>query len=170
MKAGPMQSYIQNSAVFPSPTGKVHVRAYMKWDAAIPDGHTAFVTLGQNDDVGRDLRFGSQAKSLHFNAPQPGDGLSPNPFEYPMCSTCYAPPVGEWVCVELMFDWTNRVAALWVGEEEKFRATDVNYHSGGTPTWPEPPSVLRIGHEAFGGDAPVTYDDLAIGYDTIGCE
>jgi hypothetical protein len=167
-------SFLVNSDVLPTPTGKIYVRSYMRWNEGVPESHTSYISLsGLTTDESQEMRFGGQHLVLNFNASM-GDGLAPDPFEYPSCPTCVAPPVGKWTCVEVMFDYENEVATAWMddGTGEKSFVVDDPSDFHATSTWPATVDALKIGYWAIGGATQtIWYDDIAVRYDErVGCQ
>lgn len=167
-KASGQIAYLQTEAVVAGASGKIYVRAHMKLNEAVPENHVGYIALGDASES-NDMRFGGQKGSFHFNSAQ-GDGLAPDPYEYPSCADCYAPEPNQWFCVEVLFDWQNQVASYWIDGELKYTADEgTDFHSG-SATWPTAPTQIRIGERQWGGVNTVWYDDVAIGYEPIGCD
>jgi hypothetical protein len=168
-------SFLVNTDVLAaSTTGKVYVRAFMRWNEAVPQSHTSYMSIAASaTDENAEMRFGGQEFVLNFNASQ-GDGLAPSPWEQPSCATCVTPPVGAWVCTEIMFDYTNELATAWIKDEsgEKTFAVDSPSDFHAASTWPATVSALKIGYWAIGGATQtIWYDDIAVRYDDrVGCE
>ncbi len=167
-------AFLVNTDVLPAPAGKLYVRSYMRWNEGVPKAHNSYISVAASaTDEQDELRFGGQEEVLNFNAAR-GDGLAPNPYEYPSCQTCVAAPVGAWVCVEIMFDYANQVATAWLDDgvtPREFTVDDPSdFHSAGSQ-WPANVTALKIGHWAIGGAAQtIWYDDIKVGYERIGCE
>ncbi len=169
------EAYLVNGDVLPAPGGKIYVRAYMKVAAAVPEGHVAYMAISPTaGSEGGELRFGGQKGMFHFNA-EIGDGLAPDPYEYPSCTECVtAPTVGEWFCAEVMFDYTSQIATTWIdgglptGKEFTLDEPG-DFHSSGT--WPSTAEELKIGLKDIGGTGTtVYYDDVRVGYERLGCD
>ena len=71
-----------------------------------------------------------------------------------------------------MLHSANQVATAWVGEgatQKEFTLDDPSdFHSSGI--WPTTGEELKIGFRAWGGANTVWYDDVAVGYERIGCQ
>jgi hypothetical protein len=162
-------AYLVNSAVVMAATGALYVRAYMKLGEAVSSNHVGYITLSGGVNMeGNEMRFGGQNGQLHFNE-STGDGLAPDPFEYPECTECITLTPGEWTCVEVMFDYDSQVATAWVGDESFTADEATDFHSGSV-TWPSAPSEIKIGFRAWGGENTIWYDDVAVAYQRIGCQ
>lgn len=162
-------AYLVNSDVVMAASGVLYVRAWMKLGEEVSSNHVGYITLSGGINMETDeMRFGGQNGQLHFNE-SAGDGLAPDPFEYPECTECVTLTPNQWTCVEVMFDYQNQVATAWVGDES-FTADEASDFHSGTVTWPATPSEIKIGFRAWGGENTVWYDDVAVAYDRIGCE
>ena len=157
-----------NDSVFPLPSGVVHFRVWMRFTNADWAGHNAFVASSPGQES-QEVRFGGQNNAYHANLAADGDGLSPDPFEYPECPRCVAPVADEWKCLRGKFDFTGQAAELYVGDELAVDSAADGWHSG-NGTFPQNPTRIGFGWALYGAQAnTVYYDDLAIGYEPIPC-
>lgn len=158
-----------NESVFPLPSGVVYFRVWMRFTNANWSGHNAFVASSPGQES-QEVRFGGQNNAYHANLAAAGDGLSPDPFEYPECPRCVAPVADEWKCLRGKFDFTGQAAELYVGDELAVDSAADGWHSG-DGTFPQNPTRIGFGWALYGAEAnTVYYDDLAIGYEPIACE
>lgn len=159
-------AYLVNTSALPAPAGKIYVRAFVKWNESVPEGHVGYVALSKNvNDENNEIRFGGQHKFMPFNS-VPSDKNVPDPWSNP-CPECVAPTVGEWTCVEVMFDTANGAASAWVGDNTEVSVTQAEIPD----TFPSPGAELKIGFRSWNGDAQkLWYDDIKVGYDRIGCD
>jgi Cip1-like, core domain len=159
-----------NTGVFPLPAGVIHFRVFMRFTDANWMQHVGFVEASPGQES-QEVRFGGQADAYHANLAADGDGLSPNPFEYPSCMMCVAPVANEWACLRGMFDFPNNRAQLYVNDALAVDANEqADWHSG-TGMLPQNPTEIGFGWAMYGGvQNTVYYDNLAIGYDPIPCQ
>lgn len=161
-------AFLMNTSVFPLPQGIVHFRTWMKYQDANWENHITFIESAEPGDQGAEVRLGGQAGFYHANL-SVGDGLSPNPFVE--CPLCVAPVANQWICIEGMFDSASSRVQLWVDGTLAVDVEDENDWHSGPATLPTTLSRLDFGWESYGAIGnTVYYDDVAIGYERIGCE
>ncbi len=159
-----------NESAFPLPSGVVYFRVWMRFSNADWSNHSAFVEASPGGDESQEVRFGGQNNAYNANLAADGDGLSPDPFEYPECSRCVAPVADQWQCVQGKLDFANNAAELSVGGALAVDSASDGWHSG-TGMFPRDPTQLGFGWALYGAMAnTVYYDDLAIGYEPIACD
>jgi hypothetical protein len=162
----------------PPASGAIYYRAWARFtngaaSTATWTPHVTFIEAGgllDNGDVdqGDEARLGAMAGKLAANLSQ-GDGLSPNPFTMP-CALCSNPPAsGNWVCLEGLFDVTNKKIAAWLDGVQVVKADSAaDWHAAST--YPMALERVGFGWEAYGSVAnTVYYDDIALGSERIGC-
>lgn len=158
-----------NTTVFPLPTGVVHFRVWMRFSSAAWQNHIGFVAAGPGTED-QEVRFGGQENAYHANLAADGDGVTPNPWEYPECSLCLAPVANQWTCVRGKFDFINDAVQLYVGDVLAVDADSPESWHAGSGTLPKSPTQLGFGWAIYGGMSnTVFYDDIAIGYEPIDC-
>jgi hypothetical protein len=159
-------AFFVNTSVFPAEN--VYFRAWLKYQDANWEGHVTFIESGT--DQSTEVRLGGQAGFYHANLSADGDGLSPNPFVE--CALCTAPTANQWVCVEGRFDFMTNTVQAWVdGSPAVDAAESSDWHSG-NGMLPQDATRIAFGWESYGGGVGNTifYDDVAIGYERLGCE
>jgi hypothetical protein len=163
----------------PPAGGAVYYRAWARFAIGASstttwEPHTTFIESGGLDasgqvDQGDEVRLGGMHSVLAANLSQ-GDGLSPNPWSVP-CPLCTAPPAADtWVCIEGVFDVANQKVQAWLdGKEIVNAAMASDWHSNST--YPQALERIGFGWEAYGSvPNTVYYDDVAVGYERIGCD
>lgn len=159
-----------NTSAFPLPNGVIHFRVWMRFTSADWANHVAFVAASPGAES-QEVRFGGQNNAYHANLAADGDGLSPDPFEYPECPLCVAPVANQWACLRGKLDFANSDAELYVNETLAVDARDADDWHSGTGTLPQSPTQIGFGWAIYGGAMnTVYYDDLAIAYEPIPCE
>lgn len=159
-----------NKTVFPLPNGVLHFRVWMRFTSADWENHIAFVAASPGSQD-QEVRFGGQANAYHANLAADGDGLSPDPFEYPSCALCLAPVADQWACLRGKLDFSNSDAQLYVDDTLAVDAQDASDWHAGTGMLPQDPTQIGFGWAIYGGAMnTVYYDDIAIGYEPIPCE
>lgn len=159
-----------NTSVFPLPAGVVYFRAWMRFDSAEWMNHVGFVAASPGEES-QEVRFGGQQNAYNANLASDGDGLSPNPWAQPACELCLAPVPNEWACVRGKLDFANNAVQLYVGDTLAVDADAPEDWHAGTGKLPQSPTQLGFGWAVYGGASnTVYYDDIAIGYEPIGCE
>jgi hypothetical protein len=130
----------------------------------------AFV-VGSSGEESHEVRFGGQQNAYNANLANDGDGVTPNPWAFPECEMCLAPVANEWACVRGKMDFANNALQLYVGETLAVDADSAEDWHAGMGTLPQDVVQLGFGWAIYGGTAnTVYYDDIAIGYEPIGCE
>lgn len=166
------QAFLTNTSAFPTTTGAVYFRARVKYLADTWEGHITFIESGTNVDPngGGEVRFGGQAGYYHANLSDDGDGLSPDPFEYPSCGTCVAPVANEWHCLAGGFDPAANTATLAVNGVTAVDASSADDWHSGSGVLPQDLVRLSFGWEIYGGIANTIYfDDIAISDQPLSC-
>jgi hypothetical protein len=162
-----------NTSAFPLPNGVIHFRVWMYFVNGDWANHIGFVASSPGSE-GQEVRFGGQANAYHANLAADGDGLSPDPFQYPSCTRCVAPVPNQWACLRGMFDFPGNRARLYVNEQLAVDAEQdsvKNDWHAGTGTLPQNPTEIAFGWALYGGvQNTVYYDDLALGYEPMPCE
>lgn len=159
-----------NESAFPLPSGVIYFRVWMRFTDANWANHNAFVASSPGGQESQEVRFGGQNNAYNANLAADGDGLSPDPFEYPSCERCVAPVADEWKCLRGKFDFTGNTAELYVGDALAVDSATDGWHSG-SGTFPQDPTQIGFGWALYGANAnTVYYDDLALGYEPIACE
>lgn len=162
----------------PPPSGAIYYRAWARFGNGAASTttwqpHITFVEAGgllDNGDVdqGDEARLGGMAGKISANLSQ-GDGLSPSPWAMP-CAPCADPPAsGKWVCVEGLFDGTNKKLAAWIDGVQVVKADGPSdWHAAST--YPAAFERIGFGWEAYGSVAnTVYYDDIAVSNERINC-
>lgn len=162
----------------PPASGALYFRAWARFgngaaSTSTWQPHVTFVEAGglQADgqvDQSDEVRLGGQNGKIAANLSS-GDGLSPNPYNTP-CTPCTEPPKSnEWVCVEGLFDVTNKKVSAWLDDTQVVKAEmPSDWHAASM--YPAALKRIGFGWEAYGGvPNTVYYDDIAISTERIHC-
>jgi len=163
---------VGNSTAFKAVGNVVYGRYYVRFETALPAGHTAFMIFPDMMS-GHSLRMGGQNSALQWNR-QSDDATLPSQSPAGIALS-KVPPVGAWMCLEFMIDQAQGFISTWV---------DGNLVAGlvadGTPTadvdmaWGTAykPSLtgFNIGWQNYGAGAMnLWFDDVALSATRIGC-
>jgi len=163
---------VGNSTAFKAIGNVVYGRYYVRFETALPAGHTAFMIFPDMMS-GHSLRMGGQNSALQWNR-QSDDATLPSQSPAGIALS-KVPPVGAWMCLEFMIDQAQGFISTWV---------DGNLVSGlvadGMPTadvdmaWGTAykPSLtgFNIGWQNYGAGAMnLWFDDVALSATRIGC-
>lgn len=152
----------------------VYGRYYVRLEAALPDGHTAFMAFRDEALGGKALRFGGQNKALQWNR-QSDDATLPE--QSPMgIGLSKALVAGEWTCVEFMIDQKQGSISTWVkgalitGLVADAAPTPDVDAAWGTTYRPKLTS-FNLGWQNYGaGPMTLWFDDVALSAARIGCD
>ena len=159
-----------NKSIFPLPDGVVYFRTWMRFDSADWMNHVGFVAASPGEES-QEVRFGGQQNAYNANLAADGDGVTPNPWASPECTMCLTPVPNEWACVRGKLDFTNNALQLYVGDTLAVDADAPEDWHAGTGKLQQGTTQLGFGWAVYGGTSnTVYYDDIAIGYEPIGCE
>jgi hypothetical protein len=157
---------LHDTSILPAPNGRFFVRAFIRMEQPLTDGHNTFFVadLQATPGGGNAARVGEQFDMLmmtvagdahaylsnqnHFNDGLPGVQFTP----------------GAWTCIETLFDAPHTEIDVWVDGHE---VPDMHPTNITQDTY----DVLHFGFEKYAG--PVTdiwYDDIAVGTERIGCD
>lgn len=163
---------VGNSTAFKAIGNVVYGRYYVRFETALPAGHTAFMIFPDTMS-GHSLRMGGQNSALQWNR-QSDDATLPSQSPAGIALS-KVPPVGAWMCLEFMIDQAQGFISTWV---------DGNLVTGlvadGMPTadvdmaWGTAykPSLtgFNIGWQNYGaGPMNLWFDDVALSATRIGC-
>jgi hypothetical protein len=168
--------FIANTAVLPSLGDIAYGRFFVRFNEALGDGHTTFLTMKDAADGNKDLRMGGQAKILMWN--RESDDATLPALSPAGIAKSLQPAAQAWLCIEFMVDAKNGFLQTWVD------GTEVEgLHIDGTPTpdvdqqwlnakpgWKPSPVDLKLGWESYAGQAiTLWFDDVALASERVGC-
>jgi hypothetical protein len=150
----------------------VYGRYYVRFETALPNGHTAFMIF-PDQMSGHSLRMGGQNSALQWNR-QSDDATLPSQSPAGIAMS-KVPPVGDWVCLEFMIDQAQGLISTWVdGNQVAGLVADATPtpdvdSAWGTAYRPKLTS-FNIGWQNYGAGAMnLWFDDVALSATRIGC-
>ncbi|HEY3592981.1 MAG TPA: hypothetical protein VGL13_03880 [Polyangiaceae bacterium] len=157
----------KGAPLFPAPGNRFFGRVYLRLAAAQPTGHVIWIEAGSVTNDVAETRIGSNIGQLDINR-FPGDTEQRAP--------AGKIGAGEWHCFEFMFDGGGNDARVWLDSTELTDLHVTNWvapnQANGNNTspilnWAPSYDAVRLGWELSG--AEVWFDDVAFGYDRLGC-
>jgi hypothetical protein len=180
----PDRLYLRNSSVIGTLGPVVHVRYYVRFNAALAQGHAAMIvthpTAVDQYSQSNELRFGGQDSVYHWNTDSDAANIpdvSPNGD-----AASFKPVAATWYCVELVINTTNGHLSVSIdgndipGLDEDGVATaniDQSWISSGTTSLSRYTALadFNFGWQSYGGGAmTLWYDDVALSASPIGCQ
>jgi hypothetical protein len=164
---------VGNAAAFKAIGNVVYGRYYVRFEAALTDGHVAFMAFPDDSQAGKALRMGGQNKALQWNRQSDDATL---PAQSPAgIALSKVPPVADWMCLEFMIDQAQGLISTWVdgtlvtGLVADASPTPDIDSQWGTAYKPELTS-FNIGWQNYGsGPMNLWFDDVALSATRIGC-
>ncbi|HTA87948.1 MAG TPA: hypothetical protein VK745_00180 [Polyangiaceae bacterium] len=163
---------IGNAAAFKAIGNVVYGRYYVRFETALPMGHTAFMIF-PDQMSGHALRMGGQNMALQWNR-QSDDATLPaqSPAGIAMSKV---PPVGDWMCLEFMIDQAQGLISTWADGTlvaglvaDATPTADVDMQWG--TTYRPNLTSFNIGWQNYGAGAMnLWFDDVALSATRIGC-
>ncbi len=166
--------FAQLAGVDTMPGDDLYVRFWIYHDTPLPGGHTAFLTMQDENDGGKDLRMGGQNSVLQWNREADDATI---PVQSPAgTSLVPALPVNQWNCLEIYVDQANGELQVWLDEVElegmkRDNTPTADIDSQWASGWIPDISNLRLGWEDYGGGPDTLwFDDVIVDTTAIGCE
>ncbi|HWZ88942.1 MAG TPA: hypothetical protein VNW92_08830, partial [Polyangiaceae bacterium] len=150
----------------------VYGRYYVRFETALPAGHTAFMIFPDLMS-GHALRMGGQNSALQWNRQSDDATL---PAQSPAgIALSKVPPVGAWMCLEFMIDQAQGLISTWVdGDQVAGLVADATPTPDVDSAWGTAykPSLtgFNVGWQNYGaGPMNLWFDDVALSATRIGC-
>ncbi len=164
---------VGNSAAFKALGNVVYGRYYVRFETALPAGHTAFMIFPDTMN-GHALRMGGQNSALQWNR-QSDDATLPSQSPAGIALS-KPPPVATWTCLEFMIDQTQGLITTWLDDTlvtglvaDATPTADVDM-AWGTAYKPALTGV-NIGWQNYGaGPMTLWFDDFALSSTRIHCQ
>lgn len=163
---------VGNATAFSAIGNVVYGRYYVRFETALPAGHTAFMIF-PDQMSGHSLRMGGQNSALQWNR-QSDDATLPSQSPVGIAMS-QVPPVGGWMCLEFMIDQAQGLISTWVdGNQVAGLVADATPtpdvdSAWGTAYRPKLTS-FNIGWQNYGAGAMnLWFDDVALSATRIGC-
>jgi hypothetical protein len=154
------------------------VRFWIRHTTALPTGHVTFLAMNNAAGGNTDLRLGGQNGMLMWNR-QSDDATLPD--QSPAGVAQSVPlPVNVWTCVEFSVSGATGQIQTWVNgsavpglTENGVPVQNVSdqWLAGSGANWRPSLTDLKLGWESYGNGGPDTlsFDDVALGTNRIGC-
>lgn len=150
------------------------IRFFVRFDAALGDGHTTFLAMRDARD-GKDLRMGGQNRVLMFN--READDATLPAMSPAGTAKSVAPRIRTWTCVEAAMDSIAKTIRTWVDGAvvdgmvvDGAPTPDVDEAWLRDTAWSPDLVDARFGWESYAGQADTLwFDDVAIGDARFGC-
>jgi len=163
---------VGNAAAFKALGNVVYGRYFVRFETALPPGHTAFMIFPDSNI--KSLRMGGQNSAFQWNR-QSDDATLPSQSPAGIALS-KVPPVGMWTCLEFMIDQTQGLISTWVDDNlvdglvaDATPTADVDM-AWGSAYKPALTSV-NIGWQNYGGGAMnLWFDDFALSATRIHCQ
>lgn len=163
---------VGNSAAFKALGNIVYGRYYVRFETALPAGHTAFMIF---PDTGiKSLRVGGQNSALQWNR-QSDDATLPSQSPAGIALS-KVPPVATWMCLEFMVDQAKGLISTWVdgtliqglvADATPTADVDMAWGSAYKPML----TGVNIGWQNYGAGAMnLWFDDFALSTSRINCQ
>lgn len=167
--------FIAHSAALPSIGPVVHGRVFVRFEAALGQGHVTFMALKDDADGGKDLRMGGQSEIFMWN--RESDDATLPALSPAGIAESTAPTPGAWTCVEFKIDGPLGELTTWVDgvEVPGLRVDgeptpDIDQPWKNKPDWKPALADFKLGWESYAGQTITLYlDDVALAADRIGC-
>ncbi|MEP7050105.1 MAG: hydrolase [Pseudomonadota bacterium] len=164
---------VGNSAAFKAVGSVVYGRYFVRFETALPAGHTAFMIF-PDAMTGHALRMGGQNSALQWNR-QADDATLPaqSPAGVALSK---APPVATWMCLEFMIDQAQGLISTWVDDTlvtglvaDATPTADVDMQWGAA--YKPALTGVNIGWQNYGaGPMNLWFDDFALSSTRIHCQ
>jgi hypothetical protein len=163
---------VGNAAAFAAIGNIVYGRYWVRFETALPAGHTAFMIF-PDQMSGHALRMGGQNSALQWNR-QSDDATLPSQSPTGIALS-KVPPVGDWMCLEFMIDQAQGLISTWVGGDlvaglvaDATPTADVDMAWG--QTYRPKLTSFNLGWQNYGAGAlNLWFDDVALSSTRIGC-
>jgi hypothetical protein len=163
---------VGNSTAFKALGNVVYGRYYVRFETALPAGHTAFMIF---PDTGiKSLRMGGQNAALQWNR-QSDDATLPSQSPAGIALS-KVPPVATWMCLEFMVDQAKGLISTWVdgtlipglvADATPTADVDMAWGSAYKPML----TGVNIGWQNYGAGAMnLWFDDFALSSSRINCQ
>jgi hypothetical protein len=164
---------VGNSTAFKALGNVVYGRYYVRFETALPAGHTAFMIFPDMTPK-HDLRMGGQNSALQWNRESDDATL---PSQSPVgISLSKVPPVATWMCLEFMIDQAQGLISTWVdgtlvnglvADATPTADVDMAWGSAYKPML----TGINIGWQNYGaGPMNLWFDDFALSATRINCQ
>lgn len=150
-------------------------RVFVRFGAALGDGHVTFATMRDTADGNRDLRLGGQSRIMMWNR-ESDDATLPE-LSPTGIARSLAPAVDRWLCVEFHVDMAAGALQTWVDgapvegltvDATPTADTDAQWLRRGA--WRPRLTDVKFGWESYAGQSmTLWFDDVALGPRRIGC-
>ncbi|MEO7037017.1 MAG: hydrolase [Polyangiaceae bacterium] len=164
---------VGNTAAFKALGNVIYGRYYVRFETALPDGHTAFMIF-PDATSGHALRMGGQNSALQWNR-QSDDATLPSQSPAGIALS-KVPPVALWTCLEFMIDQTQGLISTWVdGTLVQGLVADATPTADVDMAWGNAykPALtgVNIGWQNYGaGPMNLWFDDFALSSTRINCQ
>ncbi|MBL9105709.1 MAG: hypothetical protein JNL82_32605 [Myxococcales bacterium] len=168
--------FIANTSAIEQIGPVVYGRLWLRFGAALGQGHVTFLTLRDSaDSGGKDLRMGGQSEIFMWNR-ESDDATLPalSPAGIAMSG---APTPGQWTCVEFMIDEAQGLLSTWVDgnavpglavDADPTPDADQQWHN--KPMWRPTLADFKVGWESYAGQTMTLHvDDVALADQRVGC-
>ena len=163
---------VGNATAFAAIGSVVYGRYYVRFETALPAGHTAFMIF-PDQTAGHSLRMGGQNSALQWNR-QADDATLPSQSPAGIAMS-KVPPVGDWMCLEFMIDQAQGLISTWadgtlvpglVADATPTADVDMAWGQAYRPML----TSFNIGWQNYGAGAMnLWFDDVALSSTRIGC-
>ena len=163
---------VGNSAAFKAIGNVVYGRYFVRFETALPAGHTAFMIFPDAVN-GHALRMGGQNSALQWNRQSDDATL---PAQSPVgIGLSKVPPVATWMCLEFMIDQAQGLISTWVdgtlvtglvADATPTPDVDSAWGTAYKPTL----TGINLGWQNYGaGPMNLWFDDFALSATRINC-
>ncbi|WP_434415500.1 cellulose-binding protein [Nannocystis pusilla] len=169
--------FVANTEAIAAIGPQVYGRLWVRFEAALGQGHVTFLTLRDSaDGGGKDLRMGGQSTILMWN--RESDDATLPALSPAGIALSVAPTPGAWTCVEFLLDSAAPGLTTWIDGTEVpglvidgEPTPDVDQQWLGKPDWQPSLVDFKLGWESYGGQTMTLYfDDVALAGERIGCD
>ncbi len=163
---------VGNSTAFAALGNVVYGRYFVRFETALPPGHTAFMIFPDTNT--KSLRMGGQNSALQWNR-QSDDATLPSQSPAGIALS-KVPPVAAWTCIEFMIDQSQGLISTWVDDTlvsglvaDATPTPDVDMAWGSA--YKPALTGVNIGWQNYGGGAMnLWFDDFALSAARIHCQ
>lgn len=167
--------FFGNAGALASLGSNFYARFWVRFSAALQDGHTTFAAM-KDATSGKDLRMGGQNGVLMYNR-EPDDATLPAMSPAGGALSVKPPPL-EWHCIEFHIDGSQGLLQTWFDgaavtglQVDQQPTPDVDEQWMRNTTWRPSLQDFRLGWESYaGGEMTLWFDDVALGSARIGCQ
>lgn len=169
--------FVANTEAIAAIGPQVYGRLWVRFEAALGQGHVTFMTLRDSADAGgKDLRMGGQSTILMWN--RESDDATLPALSPAGIALSTAPTPGAWTCVEFLIDAAGPGLTTWVDGAEVpglvidgEPTPDVDQQWLNKPDWQPALVDFKLGWESYAGQTMTLYfDDVALAATRIGCD